>query len=217
MYRRAIRTLFVAASLLLFPIACDGGQDTKAAAKGDDKKPEGGEKTEVAQPDDGGAVKPDPVESPQPDDSGAAKDDAGDKAAGDEAAVAAEAGADEGGEKDGGDGDKAVEPKTPTKTPKTPTKTDGDPKPDGGGTATAKINAKGLFDGKCKSCHGADGKGETTIGQKVNIPSLAKTSLSKAKIVSTIENGVPDTKMKGYKDKLSKEEIDAVADYVKKL
>src|SRR5690606_6206829 len=199
------------ASLLLITTACDKGGDAKdGAKKGDDKAAEGGEKTEVAQPEEGGE-QPEPAEGgaveDKPADTGAAAAEAGEPAAGETGGevAAAEAGGEEGGDKDGGEkeGGEVDKPKPDTKPDKKPPK-------DGGETATApKIDAKGIFDGKCKSCHGADGKGDTTIGKKVNIPSLAKTSLSKAKIVSIVEAGVPDTKMKGYKDKLSKEEIDA--------
>ena len=87
--------------------------------------------------------------------------------------------------------------------PKPDSKTE--PKPDDKAPA-AKIDAKALFEGKCKSCHGSDGKGDTTIGK-----------ISKSDAVKKITDGVPDTKMKGYKDKMTKEEIDAVAAYVKKL
>ena len=70
---------------------------------------------------------------------------------------------------------------------------------------------------KCKSCHGADGKGDTKIGKKVDIPSLAGTKMSKSKIKGVIENGVKDTKMKAYKSKLSAEEIDNITAFVKTL
>ncbi len=62
-----------------------------------------------------------------------------------------------------------------------------------------------------------DGKGDTTIGKKVEIPSLSKTKLGKAKIAKTITDGVSGTKMKPYKEKLSSDEIQAVSSFVKKL
>jgi mono/diheme cytochrome c family protein len=110
------------------------------------------------------------------------------------------------------DGDSGKEPATKDPAPKDPVPKEADPK-----EPVAKIDAKALFESKCKSCHGADGKGDTTIGKKVEIPSLASTKVSKAEAIKVITNGVPDTKMKGYADKLSKEEIEAVAAYVKKL
>jgi mono/diheme cytochrome c family protein len=110
----------------------------------------------------------------------------------------------------------AKKPADSSTSTKKPTTTD-----DGGGAAPG-VDGKELYLGKCKSCHGPDGKGDTSMGKKVReaggeFPSLAGTKLAKAKIVEIVENGVPDTKMKGYKDKLSKDEIDAIAGYVKKL
>jgi mono/diheme cytochrome c family protein len=84
------------------------------------------------------------------------------------------------------------------------------------------VDGKEIYLAKCKSCHGVDGKGDTSVGKKIrdaggDFPSLAGTKLAKAKIVEIVEDGVPDTKMKPYKEKLSAEQIDAVAGYVKKL
>lgn len=202
MYRRAIRSLFAATTaLLLCATACDKPEEKKA----DDKKAEP-EKADVKAPEPEPQPEPPQPEPPQPEVNAEAGADAGAEAGAD---AGADAGA-EGGEptpaaEEGGE-DKPAEKKPADK----PT----EKKPE---AAANNINAKPLFDAKCKSCHGADGKGETTIGKKVNIPSLVGTSMSKAKIVSVIENGVPDTKMKGYKDKLSKDEIEALAGYVKKL
>jgi mono/diheme cytochrome c family protein len=181
MYRRAIRSLFVAttALLLLATAACDKAEEKKTDKTAEKK------------------AEPPPVEPPA--DTGAV--------AADTAAPAADTGepaADGGAEKaDGGGEDKPPAEKPPAEK-----------KPE---STAAKIDGKPIFDAKCKSCHGADGKGETTIGKKVNIPSLSGTALSKSKIVSITETGVADTKMKGFKDKLSADEIDAVATYVKKL
>jgi mono/diheme cytochrome c family protein len=219
MHRRVLQTLFVAATLLLTTTACDKGGDTKTAAKNDKTPADGADKAGAeAGAAEAGKVeepKPEPEPQPEPQPTTAAEGGTPPTAEGGEAGAptdtdgaAAEAGA-EAGEKDGGDGDvKEPPPKDPP--PKEPT-------PKDGGDTSAKIDAKSIFDGKCKSCHGADGKGDTTIGKKVNIPSLAGTKLGKDKIISVVESGVPDTKMKGYKDKLSKEEIEAVAGYVKKL
>lgn len=70
---------------------------------------------------------------------------------------------------------------------------------------------------KCKTCHGADGAGDTGIGKKLNIPSIKKTKLSKSKINKIISNGVSGTKMKAFKGKLTDEEIAGVTAFVKKL
>jgi mono/diheme cytochrome c family protein len=201
MYRSAIRSFFVAttALLLLTTAACDKAEEKKTADKKvDDKKVD-----EVKTPEppiEPPPVEPPPVEPPPvepPADAGTVTADAG--------ADAGEPAADGGAEKaDGGGEDKPPAEKKP------PEKADPEP-------IAAKADGKAVFESKCKSCHGADGKGDTTIGKKVQIPSLAGTKLSKSKIVSTTESGVPDTKMKGFKDRLTGDEIDAVATYVTKL
>lgn len=83
-----------------------------------------------------------------------------------------------------------------------------------------KIDAKPLYDKHCKVCHAPDGKG--TEGMKKNsIPDMTEkswqSSHSKAKVTAAIADGIEGTKMKAFKDKLSAEEIAAVAAYVKKL
>jgi len=197
MQRLVLRSLLAAASalFLLQASACDKGGEKADAKKADDKK----------------APEPTPEPTPTPTPEPAAETTAAPEPAGTETG-AAEAGAEAGaGETTG-----AAEP-----TPEPDAKVDPKPKttdkkPDDT-TAAAKIDGKPIFESKCKSCHGSDGKGDTTIGKKVDIPSLASTKISKAEAVKTITNGVADTKMKGYADKLSKDEIDAVAAYVKKL
>jgi mono/diheme cytochrome c family protein len=74
---------------------------------------------------------------------------------------------------------------------------------------------------QCKSCHGVDGKGDTEMGRKSKAEDLSDAAWqgrhSDAKIRDAIENGVPKTKMKGYKEKLSPEQIDALVAYVRSL
>ncbi|HFE47292.1 MAG TPA: c-type cytochrome, partial [Nannocystis exedens] len=74
-----------------------------------------------------------------------------------------------------------------------------------------------LFMAKCKACHGADGKGDTMFGSKIDIVSLYRTRRSRSKIRSITANGVPGTKMKPYEGKLSDTELDDVAAFVKTL
>lgn len=212
MQRLVLQSVVAAASALfiLSATACDkGGEkkvDNKVEKGGDDK----GEKAEVGEPAaDAGEPAGTTTTGTTSTTSTTTIDPPG-ETGGDDAAAG-----DTGGETGAavapdGDSGKAV----PDPEPKPDSKTE--PKPDDKPPA-AKIDAKGLFEGKCKSCHGSDGKGDTTIGKKVGIPSLAGTKLSKSDTVKKITDGVPDTKMKGYKDKMSKEEIDAVAAYVKKL
>ncbi len=85
-------------------------------------------------------------------------------------------------------------------------------------------DGKAVYMKKCKKCHGEDGKGQTKMGKKHKAPDFTDAGWqgknSKSKVVKDTTNGVvkPDgtkTKMKAFKDKLSAEEISAVADYVK--
>ncbi|HEY8377267.1 MAG TPA: cytochrome c, partial [Nannocystis sp.] len=86
--------------------------------------------------------------------------------------------------------------------------------------ATSKIDAKAIYDAKCKVCHGADGSGAESQ-KKNNIPDMSskdwQAKHSKAAVVKAIADGVEGTKMKAFKDKLTKEEIEAVAAFVKKM
>jgi mono/diheme cytochrome c family protein len=85
-----------------------------------------------------------------------------------------------------------------------------------------------LYQGKCASCHGEDGKGATTKGKEMGVKSMASAEWQKgitdAKIKDAITNGVtakgPDgkeAKMDGLGDKLKPEQIDALAAYVRTL
>ncbi len=75
------------------------------------------------------------------------------------------------------------------------------------------VDAAALFASKCAACHGKDGKG-TPTGKKMGAKDLAgETSEPVAEIAGDIANG--KGKMPGFKGKLSPEEIDAIAQYVK--
>ncbi|MEZ4451991.1 MAG: c-type cytochrome [Nannocystaceae bacterium] len=183
-------------ALMLGGAACDGGdqakpEPAKQEAKPDEAKPEA-TKPDEAKPE---AVKPDEA---KPDE--AKPDEANpDEAKPDEAAPD-EAKPDEA----------APEEKTATKTEKkAPAKTEKAP--------ASNVDVKGIFASKCKSCHGEDGRGKTKFAEKTPVPDLTGTKLSTTKIGDIISNGVADTKMKGFKEKLSKDEITALAGYVKKL
>ena len=76
---------------------------------------------------------------------------------------------------------------------------------------------KAVYMKKCKACHGDDGKGDTIFGSKINVASLSRTRLSFSKVRQITAKGVSGTKMKGYEGKLSDEELDNVAAFVKSL
>jgi mono/diheme cytochrome c family protein len=77
-------------------------------------------------------------------------------------------------------------------------------------------DGKAIFMKKCKKCHGPDGKANTKMGKKHEIDAIPG-KLSKAKIIKIVKNGKPKTKMKSFSKKLTPEEIDAVASFVKTL
>ncbi|MCX4247705.1 c-type cytochrome [Paraliomyxa miuraensis] len=101
---------------------------------------------------------------------------------------------------------------TPTEAQPKPKPKKKKPKPKGDRAA-----GRALFMAKCKSCHGADGKGDTPFGQKIGIVSLHRTGRSFSQIRSLTAKGVPGTKMKPYEGKLSDKELDDVSAFVKSL
>ena len=71
----------------------------------------------------------------------------------------------------------------------------------------------------CASCHGKDGKGDTKAGKLTKVTDLTTEKLTREEAHQTIEQGVTDketgkTRMKGYKDKFSAEEIEALSAHV---
>src|ERR1044071_4943352 len=84
----------------------------------------------------------------------------------------------------------------------------------------AAIAADGaaVYKAKCASCHGPDGKGETSIGQSMKPKSLASAQgekTSDADLTKTISDG--KGKMPAYKAKLSPDEIKALVAYIRTL
>ncbi len=73
------------------------------------------------------------------------------------------------------------------------------------GTALA-ADAAATYKAKCAACHGADGKKKGD---------LTAVKGSDADVARTIADGIPAKKMPAYKGKLSDEEIQGVAKYVK--
>lgn len=69
------------------------------------------------------------------------------------------------------------------------------------------------YKAKCAMCHGADGKG--AMAKKMGSQDLAGTSMSTAEIAKVVTDG--KGKMPAFKGKLSDDQIQAVAAYVKTL
>jgi len=78
-------------------------------------------------------------------------------------------------------------------------------------------DAAQLWDKNCAACHGKDGKGQTTIGRKLQIKDFtdAKTqaSFTDAEATKAIKEGISkdgQLKMKAFGDKLSDDDIKAL-------
>jgi mono/diheme cytochrome c family protein len=76
-----------------------------------------------------------------------------------------------------------------------------------------------IFEQRCKLCHGVDGRGKTKKGIESKAPDFTRPRWQKHttddEIREAITNGVPKSKMKGFKDKLTTDQIDALGKYVR--
>jgi mono/diheme cytochrome c family protein len=80
--------------------------------------------------------------------------------------------------------------------------------------------AKGaeVYKAKCAACHGADGKGETTIGKTLKVKDLALPEIQNqhdSELKTLLENG--KGKMPAYKGKLTNEQIESLVQYIRVL
>jgi mono/diheme cytochrome c family protein len=85
-----------------------------------------------------------------------------------------------------------------------------------GGNGT---KGKAIYDAKCVTCHGPQGKGDGPLAKALKPPPANLTSkVSKQKsedeILKTIENGIPKTAMVAWKGQLTEAEIQDVLAYV---
>ena len=74
------------------------------------------------------------------------------------------------------------------------------------------------FKAKCAMCHGADASGNTAMGKKFNIPDLRAPEIqkqSKAELGTAIAKG--KNKMPAFEGKLTSDEINELATYVRQL
>ena len=75
-----------------------------------------------------------------------------------------------------------------------------------------------VYKAKCASCHGADGKGQTTIGKKMNLRDLGSPEVQQQtdkELYAWTADG--KGKMPAYKDKLSTDEINALVAHMRKF
>lgn len=80
---------------------------------------------------------------------------------------------------------------------------------------------KANWDRHCKKCHAEDGSASTKLGQKMEIRDYTKAEslaeYSDEDLFNMTKDGVEGTKMKGYADKLSDEEIHALVAYMRAM
>ena len=74
-----------------------------------------------------------------------------------------------------------------------------------------------IFKEHCTTCHGDDGKGNSSIGTPDFTSAKIQASLTDQEIITTITDGRKGTIMPAWKGTLSSEEIAAVASYVRSL
>ncbi|HSE60420.1 MAG TPA: cytochrome c [Nitrospiraceae bacterium] len=78
---------------------------------------------------------------------------------------------------------------------------------------------KSIYQAKCVTCHGPQGKGDGPVGKALKPPAGDFTSAeskkkSEAELQKIIENGVPKTAMVAWKTQLSGAELQDVLAYV---
>ena len=91
-----------------------------------------------------------------------------------------------------------------------------------GAVSVRAADAKENWDKNCAKCHGPDGKGKTRMGEKLAVKDYTdakvQDGLKDDAMVKAIKDGIKDgdkTKMKGFGDALSDDEIKALVKYVR--
>jgi len=76
-----------------------------------------------------------------------------------------------------------------------------------------------VFIKSCASCHGKDGKAQTSVARKLGVKDLTQSKLTDAQIEQQIQEGKPASqiaaKMPAFKDRLTAEEIKSLIPVVK--
>lgn len=82
----------------------------------------------------------------------------------------------------------------------------------------ASPGAADTYKSKCASCHGPDGKGQTTVGKAMKVRDLTSADVQKqsdAELQKIVTDG--KAKMPAYKDKLSVADISSLVAYIRGL
>ena len=80
----------------------------------------------------------------------------------------------------------------------------------------ADLAADATYQKKCAGCHGSNGEGKSILLVRTT-PLNAAATKSDAELTGIITNGIPKTKMKGFGEKLSAEEIQTLVSEIKAL
>ena len=80
------------------------------------------------------------------------------------------------------------------------------------------------WENHCAKCHGADGKGQTKIGKKLNLKDYTDAKVQAAmkdeEMIKTTAEGIVEKgkeRMKAFKDELSADEIKDLAAFIRKF
>ncbi len=91
-----------------------------------------------------------------------------------------------------------------------------------GAVSVRAADAKENWEKNCAKCHGPEGKGKTKMGEKLSIKDYTEAKVQDAlkdeEMAKAIKEGVKDgekTKMKGFGDTLSDDEVKALVKYVR--
>lgn len=86
------------------------------------------------------------------------------------------------------------------------------------GAAQAQNGGEALYKTKCAACHGADGKGQTSMGKANNIRDLGSADVQKQtddELAGIISNG--KSKMPAYGKSLKPEQVKDLVAYIRSL
>ena len=90
--------------------------------------------------------------------------------------------------------------------------------------SASAADVKETWDKECAKCHGADGKGDTKMGKKIDIKDFTdakyQDSLKDDAMAKAIKDGVKDgdkTRMKAYGENLNADDIKGLVAYVRKF
>jgi len=93
-----------------------------------------------------------------------------------------------------------------------------------GAVSARAAEAKEIWAKECAKCHGADGKGKTTMGKKFEVKDYSDpknhADLKDEKMAKSIKEGIKDgdkTRMKAFGEMLSDSEVKALIAYFRGL